>query len=466
MSTIATSHAPRRIFLMVPYPARDLEGLALVGHRLERLYGHEVLYSNGYGIERKLLKLQPDVVGIDHFVWRFKVDQQRMAHRLGMKTLMLPTEGLFQGNEGVLEVTGANHDALGELDHYLCWGDFPRRALRSTGKMLEDRIEVAGCPRFDFYHESLRPLAEPRAEFLARFAVPNPDRPLIVWTTNTTYLSRDPEETVRRYVKKGNYTREQVMEFVLDERQQFQHHSSIILELAKRRPDWNILIKVHPAEWISPYEDFIKQSPNLHLAYNWPIRDFLIHCDALIQRNCTTATEAWMLNKPVIQIESDGYRRVARPEYQNGNHVTETADQTLDAIDAYLRGAAIPDDQAKARREFIADFYHQVDGRSHERWADAIHRLATAPSYSDDDQNRRRELSARAYEEWKANEDRRLPNRLKDLLGVDRDHPLRFWKGLRLGKARGTLGKFTPEKETTREEVEALYRKFDALKPS
>src|SRR5688572_12281939 len=102
----------RRILIIVPYRARDLEGHALIGYRLSTDYGHEVLYSNGYGIERKLLEMAPDVVVMDHLAWSFKAEQAKLAKRLGMKVVILPTEGMFHDSQRVPEVAGHKHGVV------------------------------------------------------------------------------------------------------------------------------------------------------------------------------------------------------------------------------------------------------------------------------------------------------------------------------------------------------------------
>src|SRR5687767_14031003 len=135
----------RRILMIVPYKARDLEGHSLVGYHLQNRYGHEPLYTNGYRIENKLLEYAPDAIVFDHLSWNFKVQQAKLAKRLGMKVVVLPTEGLFQDQEGAVRRAGSLHQVTSLIDLYLTWGDYPRNALLERKLMAPTKVQTVGC---------------------------------------------------------------------------------------------------------------------------------------------------------------------------------------------------------------------------------------------------------------------------------------------------------------------------------
>src|SRR5262245_54556683 len=115
--------------IMVPYKARDLEGLALVGYHLEMRYGHEVIYSNSYGIEHKLFKYGPDALVMDHLMWDFKAHQARVAKGFGMKLVVLPTEGLHHEMEEASQRAGKLTRVADIVDCHFVWGDLVRDAI-------------------------------------------------------------------------------------------------------------------------------------------------------------------------------------------------------------------------------------------------------------------------------------------------------------------------------------------------
>ncbi len=452
-----------KILMVVPYKARDLEGHALVGYHLERKYGHQVIYSNGYGLEQKILVHAPDVLVLDHLAWNFKVEQAKLAKSLGMKVVVLPTEGLFQDEEGAVRRSGKLHNASHLPDKYLTWGDFPRRALLKEKLMTEEQAISVGCPRFDFYRPPYLSLIRQRSEFVHEIGFQNTEAPLILWATNTAYASRNAKLMLERQTRKAKKPMSEVRDHIQDHRIQFEKHSELVETLAKRNPHWNFVIKVHPAEWINPYLKLSERNPNVKVAFDAPIREFLYHADILLQRNCTSATEAWMFGKPVINLEVGEYRRPVRPEYALGNHQVFNVDETEDAIAQYLDGLPISTEQQTVRDAFIQDFYFRIDGKSGLRSAAAINEVVSPESYSDVEIEKKERISAQKRIEFEKSVDARLSNRFKDFLGIDRETSMRVWRSWFRREAADNAGIFVAEPEITSDMAEALYRRFDGL---
>ncbi|MCM3874277.1 MAG: hypothetical protein ND895_26605 [Pyrinomonadaceae bacterium] len=459
----STTMKGRKILLIVPYRARDLEGHALVGYHLQNSYGHEPIYSNGYGIEKKLLELAPDAIVFDHLSWNFKVEQARLARDLGMKVIVLSTEGLFQDKEGAVRRSGSLHGATGLIDLYLTWGNYPRSALLERNLMTETQVHTVGCPRFDFYRQPYLALMKTRADLLKPLGLKNPEAPLILWATNTPYASRNPKKMVRRQVRHAKKPEAEVRMHVEDHITQFREHSRAVLALALRHPDWNFVVKVHPAEWINPYVEMARETPNLHLVYNVAIREFLCHCDVLLQRNCTTATEAWMFGKPVLNLELGKYNRKVREEYRLGSHIVNNLEEADETTRNYLEGLPISPEQQRAREDFIKEFYHRVDGRASERCAELINRALSTPNYTDEDRARTQTATSHAYKKGKEAESNSVVNQIKDLLGLDRDISLRYWKRLLRNEAQGNLGVFEAEAEITPGMIAELYQHYSQV---
>lgn len=453
----------KKILMVVAYKARDLEGNALVGYYLKRQYGIEVIYTNGYHLEKKILKHAPDAVVLDHLGWDFKGEQARLAKRLGMKVIVLPTEGLFQEAEDAARVTGAAHNANHLPDCYLAWGNWLNKTLLDKNLMIESQVYAVGCPRFDFYRQPYLNLMKDKRDLLKELGFKNPDLPLILWTTNTTYAARNPRVILKRYAKKSSFDAAYIKALLEDNKRQFRDHSKLVLELAKRRTNWNFIIKIHPAEWVNGYIEMERQAENIKLAYNCPVRDYLYHSDILLQRYCTTATEGWMFNKPVLNLDTAEYPLPVREEYTNGNHSVADLDETDSIIQKYLDGMPIPAEQQTARDAFISDFYFKIDGRSAERCASLISKFLIEPEYDSAAQARKNKLTAEELLKSREQEDSKFVNKAKDFFGIERNRPLRFWKKMLRREMNDNANLFVAEPEITSEMVAELENKFDAL---
>ncbi len=453
----------RTVLFLVPYRARDLDGHALVGHHLKTRHGIASRFTNGYGIPGKLVRHAPDAVVFDHLTWDFKAQEALLAKRLGMKVFLLPTEGLFQEPDTAAHAAGKHFGATAILDGLFSWGQYVRRAILDQGLADPSRVHLTGCPRFDFYAEPCLSLVESREEFLGGLGFPDPAAPLVLWATSTPYVARDRKRIVRRYVRRGHWTLQQIEDELHDEERMFAEGCALLRRLAAAHPAWNFVIKVHPAEWAEPYAPFLREFRNVRIAHTEPIRGFLVHADVLLQRNCTTASEAWMLGKPVVDLEIGTYRIPARAEYKAGSLVVATQEEAAGAVEACVEGAPLPPGQRAAREAFLREFYHRIDGRAAERCADHIAACLRPPAHDAAAQARkdaavREEAAAR-----EAREGRRLVNRFKDLFKIPRGASLRVWKRLLPEEGRWFGERSTTEIEITPEMVDELYQRYDSL---
>ena len=169
-----------------------------------------------------------------------------------------------------------------------------------------------------------------------------------------------------------------------------------------------------------------------------------------------------MLGKPVLELAMGRFHNAARPEYLAGNHVVRTVDEAEEAVVAYLAGAQVPIEQQRARAAFIEDFYYRVDGQASERCAEIIHAQVSPPMHSDSAHGRVIEAAASARAAWRRAEDSRLPNRLKDALGIPRTTSLRVWKGLRPRRDLNR-GLFVAQPEVTPAMVQEVFERLGAV---
>ena len=153
------------------------------------------------------------------------------------------------------------------------------------------------------------------------------------------------------------------MDDILD---QYNEHAPFILELARRKPDWTVVAKVHPSDQLSRFEWMREKSPNVHVVQDVPIRELLYHCDVLLQRASTTATEAWLLHRPVLSLSTKGEAIKTLAEYAEGNETVRTLEDAVAKTESFVKDPRIPEAQERARAAFIARTYRSMEGRVNE----------------------------------------------------------------------------------------------------
>ena len=454
------SDTTRRILLVVPRKDRDLEGHALVGYFLRSRYRHDVFLTNVDGFEQSVLERAPDAVVLDYLGLPSRARQVRLAKSLGIRVAVLPIAGLYEDEEDHARTAGKPTGVSGLVDCYLAWGDVDYRVVVEQSLVPKDRIHKVGSPRFDFYSPPYLSLMQPRRDFLGQLGIKRTDAPLIVWATSTPHFARPVKKAISQLVRSGRVTKAQARADLEDERIQFIENARVVLELARRHRDWNFVVKVHPVEPVHPYRDLARQAPNLFVASEAPIREFLYHASVLLQRGCTTASEAWMIGKPVLELAVGACTRAWAPDsYLRGNHVVATLDEADDAVSAYVDGKPVSREQQQARAAFISESYGQADGKAAERCAQELHRLVAAPARTDEEHEVSQRKVRETLEQHRREQKNHVWYRVKDALGVSREVSLRFWRwpGRREGSRIAAAEQFDEEA------VQRLFRRFDGI---
>lgn len=418
----------RRFLIVVPNRVRDLEGHALVGYHLVREHGHQVVFCNIPQLRETMLRLAPDVVVIDRVDTNVSI--ARLAKSLGMKLALLPTVG-FTSDTVEIEARRAGKLVAGEqlLDCCFTWGTFARDMILEQTHLVADTVCITGSPRFDVYSEPYLSQAEPRDSLLSGFGIANPHAPLVVWSTNTFHArTRELERAVAAAVATG-VDETEIRAQLDDEGIAFHDLAHATQYLARRHPEWNFLIKLHPSEEEGPYRDVAKGYDNIALARLGRIRDVLYHCAALITNTSTTATEAWLLDRTVFEVELTAHHMESPGGYADGSYLVKRLEELDQLLTRHVSNPAtpLPESQRRARADFIERVYYKIDGRSGARCAHALSALVAPPRHTDAMQRDLRAAAHDAHTEWRRAAERRTGTRVKRALGMREQTTLRFW---------------------------------------
>jgi hypothetical protein len=249
-----------------------------------------------------------------------------------------------------------------------------------------------------------------------------------------------------------------------DEGTAFRDLAAAVTQLAERHPDWRFLIKLHPAEIPAPYAAIAARAPNIALASRARIRDVLHHCTALLANTSTTATEAWMLGKPVFEVMFGEYEVAAPASYMAGNQVVRSIDELDASLVACVESpeGAISSAVQAARAAFLEDVYFRIDGRSAERCAAQLNALvASEPRPA---QRAAMRASAAALRDERLRAARHRPAaRIKAALGMSDRVTFRVWRRAFWRQFTSNRWRSPWEEPITIEMVEAHFNRFDRV---
>jgi surface carbohydrate biosynthesis protein len=445
-----------KVIFITTYKARDFEGNGLIGWYLKRKYNIDSFYINGYDVEKHIIELKPSVLIIDHLTWDHKKELVKWTSNLGVKVLLLFTEGYYYDEASIKMLIGFPESESINVIKYFSWNNnLKERVSKIVNNDYASKYEITGCPRFDFLtNEKLKGIITPRQEFIKKYNIDGYSS-IVTYMSTTPYQGYPFKKFESRYKKRAKLSSIEIKNFYDDNQNQFNNHTTIIKEVAIKNPEVLFFYKTHPSEsYVDNCFKLFKDVSNIKIIINENVRPFLFYSDLIVQRNCTTALESWLLGKPVVQLNDFEYSNKSYSEHDQFSYLIRNAEE----LDVFIKSEQHKKWDRLNVEQFLENIFYKLDGNAHKRVGDAIAKVINQV-----DSNDMKQLSQKidAYSE---NVNLKWINKIKDRLGINRYTTLRpsFY-------LKKILNRNKPKTNTDNEvnipekEVLELYKKIDKI---
>lgn len=199
-----------------------------------------------------------------------------------------------------LMINSERPSVLHASDVLMTWGDWQKRFNLSYEEPVAS-ITTTGHPRFDLYRDKYRhyfkeetdKLKEKYGNFLlvnTSFSYSNNGEGGAEFIFKKT-LSYNAKDSNHRRYRFGRWYNQMVsMASIV----------KLINELSIRFPNKKIVLRPHPSEDTHYYEAIFQDIENVKIIYSGPVSQWIMASELLIHNGCTTAIEATLAGKPVI----------------------------------------------------------------------------------------------------------------------------------------------------------------------
>jgi surface carbohydrate biosynthesis protein len=354
-------------------------GDALIAHELDKL-----------GIDCHLEPLQSWQAAVYAYQPHFVLYNHLTSQKLADFTQELKNSGILVGcmlNEGLCyeksdrEFVSKKQFPDVNCDLFLTWNDSHRDCLIEHGFCTPpENVRTIGVPRFDFYKqpwsETYRP-KEPKAD----------QRPVLL--VNTTFALAHFQTLPQKHA-------DQFFEPWKDKINGLQDYMAVInahyvsrqmlpayLEELLKTLEYRIILRPHPREEISFYQDWLATLPadqrelitlETQSRSNPPFTS-IIEADVVLNcEDCTTALEAWMADKPTISIALSQFPFWFTDTYKRLSPIADKPENIVEKVKDALAAPA-QSEYTAARRAHMQKWLGGYDGRSAQRAAREIHDL-------------------------------------------------------------------------------------------
>lgn len=370
----------KTILISVDHKWRDLAGYVYTKLLLEKLGYHVILIRTQF--EKQYIDVyNPCAVIMIHLYDQAKNELVQQLKERNILVFIMPTEGI-PTMKNVRKLAAGHFSDLSGIDLHFLWNK-PMCELMKEGASIDpEKLCVVGVPRFDFYRPPLSNLLQDKQTFSKKYRLQQ-DIPIITWATNFTHAGFYKKNMA--FLKKDWKTLQ--VDKVLDPEEIAQKdfvsrqlHFECIARLLQKIDNFNLMIKLHPSEDHTFYYQQVKRLPEnlqkririVHQQYIW---DILNPTDILLKRSCTTGLEAWVLDKPTIELQLNPDEWYCSPEHASGSNQVTTYDELEKCVQHYLNGGTIPVNLLENRKQFIEKWCYQVDGKATQRFVTKIHEM-------------------------------------------------------------------------------------------
>ena len=329
---------PYRILLICDHAFRDSPATAIIRAEIERIMPDaNVLIIDIHLLKVAVERFHPHLVIMNHLHDPRRNEILDDVRRRGGLVVVNQPEGRANTYE---TMRWSTNDFPHELcDLYLCWGTGVTEYLPS-----DIRHEVTGCARWDFYYPPYNQLVQNREILLARYGL-DATRPIVTVASSfpqgkfakkqTDFLVRDWGNLKLSKVK----GRENPVEHAHSELEAFNRFQSWLVSLRYEYPEYQILVKPHPAENIEMWARFCDEIGASIMPMDY-VFSLLALSDVHVARvECMTVPEAWIAGKQTVQCllgnaENEGPGMDAA---QLGFFPSDTIDKFLESVSACIQ---------------------------------------------------------------------------------------------------------------------------------
>lgn len=190
-------------------------------------------------------------------------------------------------------------EALARIGLWFAWGEEDAETMRAFPGFPGTPIHTVGNPRVDVLRRELRPYFDPEVAALrARFGR------FILVNTNFGHSNH----FLAKYTVRSEDFKEELGEkdtswdrdLAVHRDALFRHFQSMIPALARAFPDTTVVLRPHPAESDEVWKAAAAGSPNVRVVHEGSVLPWLLAADVLVHNGCTTAVEAFLLDRPAV----------------------------------------------------------------------------------------------------------------------------------------------------------------------
>ena len=251
---------------------------------------------------------------------------------LGFEIVACDEEALLRYPDHLYFERRVSPVAFPMISNLFAWGPDNEALFRRCPAYAGAPIHVTGNPRVDLLRPELRGYFAPEAAALrerfgdfflinTNFGTINHRVPNLSWLSLIDEAEDGGGDSENRRVATTHHR------LAL-----FEHFKKLIPRLARAFPEHSIVLRPHPLENHAPWKEAARGSDNVHVVFEGTVIPWLLAAEAVIQNNCTTAIESYLLQRPVISFLPITSEKLDSPLTNAMSHPAHSCDELISIV--------------------------------------------------------------------------------------------------------------------------------------
>ncbi len=332
--------------------------------------GITAVFGSQTNIHKNIERL-PRGVYLTKDIRKSKLRIFRIMHDLGYAIIGWDEEGLVRYPSNQYFKMRVEPRSLEYIALWFAWGDEDAALMKTHPAYKGTPIHITGNPRTDMLRPEIRGYFDDDVAAIRRRF----DRFILINTNFGRSNHFLPKHSIKSTVLQeelGDKATSWDLDLAVHRETLFGHFQQMVPSLAQAFPETTIVVRPHPAESQEVWRQAAQGCSNVAVVYEGNVQPWILASGVLVHNGCTTAVEAFLLDKPAITykpVVSDRFD----PDLPDSLSLRAgTIDDLIGQLGPYVEGSAAPgriEAASGVLRRYLAP---QVGGLASDRIIDII----------------------------------------------------------------------------------------------
>jgi surface carbohydrate biosynthesis protein len=255
------------------------------------------------------------------------------------KIIVMDEESIVRSKDWIKE--RINPDKLKLIDFYVSPGDSLTEKLRESLGPVGAKVLTLGNPRIDLLDSKFNYLYDTQVKNIRkkykRFILINTAFPYGNFLMDEKYIvQKYLERTNQHTVLLDKRNVKEILDVISYYRIKKEKFLEGLRHLTVNFPEIQFILRPHPGENPKYWRNELRDYKNIKVVKKGNVISWLKACDLLIQSGCTTALEAFVLNKPCVSMDLTKNEVIDPPLPKKLSLVIESMSELKDFIEKFL----------------------------------------------------------------------------------------------------------------------------------